>query len=97
MFIRTKKRAGKVYLQLVENTWVDGRTKQRMIKSLGRLDVLQRTGQLDGLLRSGMKFSERLATHEDAWPETIQLSWTRDEIRVQGVKADIRIPRKSSL
>ena len=61
MFLRTKKRAGKIYLQLVENKWVDGRTKQRMLKSLGRLDVLQSTGQLDGLLRSGMKFSERLA------------------------------------
>lgn len=61
MFLRTKKRAGKIYLQLVENKWVDGRTKQRMLKSLGRLDVLQNTGQLDGLLRSGMKFSEHLA------------------------------------
>lgn len=61
MFLRTKKRAGKIYLQLVENTWVDGRTKQRMLKSLGRLDVLQSTGQLDGLLRSGMRFSEHLA------------------------------------
>src|SRR3989338_5007866 len=61
MFLRAKKRAGKIYLQLVENKWVDGRTKQRMLKSLGRLDVLQSTGQLDGLLRSGMKFSERLA------------------------------------
>lgn len=61
MFIRTKKRAGKIYLQLVENRWVDGRTKQRMLKSLGRLDVLRSTGQLDALLRSGIKFSERLA------------------------------------
>lgn len=61
MFIRTKKRGGKIYLHLVENTWVDGRTKQKMLKSLGRLDVLRSTGQLDALLRSGMKFSERLA------------------------------------
>lgn len=61
MFLRTKKRAGKIYVQLVENKWVNGRTKQRMLKSLGRLDVLKSTGQLDGLLRSGMKFSEHLA------------------------------------
>lgn len=36
-----------------------------------------------------------MAKHEDAWPETIQLSWTKDEIRVQGTKAGIRIPRKT--
>jgi hypothetical protein len=36
-----------------------------------------------------------MAKHEDAWPETVQLSWTQDEIHVQGTKASIRIPRKS--
>ena len=36
-----------------------------------------------------------MAKHEDVWPETIQLSWTRDEIHVQGMKESIRIPRKS--
>jgi hypothetical protein len=35
-----------------------------------------------------------MAKHEDSWPETIQLSWTKDEIRVQGTKANIRIRRK---
>ena len=61
MFIRTKKVNGKVYLQMVESRWVNGRVKQKVLGGLGRLDVLQKTGQLDGLLRSGMKFSERLA------------------------------------
>ena len=32
--------------------------------------------------------------HEDAPPETIQLSWTRDAICVQGSRANIRIPRR---
>lgn len=36
-----------------------------------------------------------MASHEDSGPEAIQLSWTRDEIRVQGTKATIRIPRKN--
>lgn len=36
-----------------------------------------------------------MAKHDDAPPETIQLSWTKGEIRVQGKKANIRIPRKS--
>jgi hypothetical protein len=36
-----------------------------------------------------------MANHEDVGPETIQLSWTRDEIRVQGTIANIRIPRRN--
>lgn len=36
-----------------------------------------------------------MAKHEDAEPENIQLSWTRNEIHVQGTKASIRIPRKN--
>jgi hypothetical protein len=36
-----------------------------------------------------------MAKYEEAKPEAIQLSWTKDEIRVQGTKANIRIPRKS--
>jgi hypothetical protein len=36
-----------------------------------------------------------MAKHEDAAPELIQLSWTQDEIRVQGTTATIRIPRRN--
>ena len=36
-----------------------------------------------------------MAKHEDVGPETIQLSWTRDEIRVEGKTANIRIPRRN--
>ncbi|MBC8391915.1 MAG: IS1634 family transposase [Deltaproteobacteria bacterium] len=61
MYIRSKTVKGKTYLQLVESQWINGRSKQVVLKSLGRLDTLRETGQLDGLLRSGMKFSERLA------------------------------------
>lgn len=61
MFIRTKKRHGKVYLQLVETQWVNGKAKQIFLTSLGRLEALKQTGALDGLLRSGSKFSEHLA------------------------------------
>jgi len=61
MFVRTKKVDGKIYLQIVESQWVNGRVKQKVLGGLGRLDLLQKTGQLDGLLRSGMKFSEHLA------------------------------------
>jgi hypothetical protein len=36
-----------------------------------------------------------MAKHEDIAPETIQLSWARDEIRIQAANANIRVPRRS--
>jgi len=66
MFFRQKKSGNRVYLQIVENRWEDGRSKQRVITTLGRLDQLQQTGQLEGLLRSGTKFCQSallLAAH----------------------------------
>jgi transposase len=61
MFIRSKKVKGFVYLQLVESKREGKKTKQIVLKSLGRLDTLQENGQLDGLVRSGARFSQRLA------------------------------------
>jgi len=58
MFFRQKKSGNRVYLQVVENRWENGRSKQRVIATLGRLDRLQQTGQLDGLLESGARFAE---------------------------------------
>lgn len=58
MFFRQKKSGNRVYLQVVENRWEDGRSKQRVIATLGRLDELQQSGQLEGLLRSGAKFCQ---------------------------------------
>jgi transposase len=66
MFFRQKKSASRTYLQIVENRWEKGKTRQRVIATLGRLDQLQRSGQLQGLLRSGGKFCESvllLAAH----------------------------------
>jgi len=67
MFFRQKKSGNRVYLQIVENRWRDGRSKQRVIATLGRLDRLRQTGQLEGLLRSGARFCESvllLAAHQ---------------------------------
>jgi len=46
---------------IVENQRVNGKVTQRVLHSLGRLDVLQETGQLDALLLSAQRFSEKLA------------------------------------
>jgi len=60
MFIRAKKRDDKIYLQIVENKREDGKVIQHVKATLGRLDILEKTGQLDSLLRSGLRFSQRL-------------------------------------
>ena len=49
MFFRTKKSGSRSYLQVVENRWQDGRPRQRVIATLGRLDQLQQSGQLEDL------------------------------------------------
>ena len=57
MFVRTKKRGERTYLMIVENQRVDGRVKQTVLHNLGRLDALQASGRLDGLLHSLGRFS----------------------------------------
>lgn len=58
MFFREKKSAERVYLQIVENERVDGRVRQRVIATVGRMDELAATGSLDRLLASGARFSD---------------------------------------
>jgi Transposase DDE domain len=58
MFFRTKTSGPRTYLQIVENRWEDGRPRQRVIATLGRLDQLQQTGQLDALLVSGARLAQ---------------------------------------
>lgn len=45
-------------LQIVENRRIGGRIQQRVIATLGRLEELQSSGQLDALLCSGARFAE---------------------------------------
>ena len=50
MFVRAKKSGAHEYLQLVHNERVDGRVRQQVIATLGRLDLLQNTGKIDALV-----------------------------------------------
>ncbi len=61
MFFRVKRTGPYSYLQVVESFRQDKRVQQRVLSTLGRLDVLQSTGQLDALLRSGLRFSQKIA------------------------------------
>jgi hypothetical protein len=58
MFFRTKTSGPRSYLQIVENRWEDGRPRQRVLATLGRLDHLQQSGQLDALLTSGARLAQ---------------------------------------
>jgi hypothetical protein len=67
MFFRVKPSGARRYLQLVENFWEQGRSKQRVLATLGRLEQLQESGQLDALLVSGARFAQQalvLAAHQ---------------------------------
>ena len=52
MFVREKTARGHRYLYLVENQRDGGRIRQRMIRALGRKDVLLASGELDRLTAS---------------------------------------------
>jgi len=60
MFFRTKKSGPRSYLQIVENHWRDGRPQQSVVATVGRLDQLQGSGQIDALLASGARFAQKV-------------------------------------
>mgnify|MGYP001563198568 CR=1 FL=1 len=59
MFLRVKKTLSRSYLQIVESYRENGRVRQRVIGTIGRLEELTARGQVDQLLRSLAKYSER--------------------------------------
>jgi hypothetical protein len=58
MYFRTKRSGGFEYLQVVESHRVDGKPRQTVVATIGRLDALRENGELDRLLRSGARFTE---------------------------------------
>ena len=61
MFVREKTVNGYTYLYLVESVREGKRTRQHIIKNLGRKDAVLANGDLDRLLASISRFSERAA------------------------------------
>ena len=59
MYFRKKTSGGRVYLQIAESRRVGGQVRQRVVATLGRLDALEASGQLERLLRSGARFATR--------------------------------------
>ena len=59
MFVREKTINGYSYLYLVESVREDGRTKQRILKNLGRKDAVLASGGLERLAASVARYAER--------------------------------------
>lgn len=64
MFVRVKKidskKTRREYLQIVESFRNGKAVRQRVLFSLGRMDHLKNSGQIDGLIQSLARFSETL-------------------------------------
>ena len=91
MFVRVKKSGKYQYLQVVQNERVEGKVRQHVVASLGRLDVLKQTGQLDALVNSRARFLDHslvLSAHRQGkiepvstkriGPELVFGRWWRD-------------------
>ena len=61
MYFRVKRTGTYAYLQIVESFREANQVRQRVLATVGRLDALQASGQLEALLRSGLRFCEKLA------------------------------------
>lgn len=76
MYFRVKRTGSYAYLQIVESFRNNGQVRQRVLSTVGRLDVLQTTGQLESLMRSGLRFCEKLAVidaHAAGQTEPVQV------------------------
>ena len=60
MFARVKKSGKYQYLQIVENRKVKGKVIQRVIATVGRMDQLREKDQVETLIRSLSRFSEKV-------------------------------------
>jgi hypothetical protein len=60
MFARLKKSGRYEYLQIVENRRDGGKTTQRVLCTVGRLDQLHAKGSIESLVQSLSRFSEKV-------------------------------------
>jgi transposase len=59
MYFRKKTSGGRAYLQIVESRREGDAVRQQVIATLGRVEDLRESGQLERLLRSGARFAAK--------------------------------------
>jgi len=79
MFFRRKVSNGHTYVQIVDNQRNGGDSRQRVVATLGRLDRLQESGQLERLLASGARFATK------AMVVTVAEDGSLDKVEVQRI------------
>lgn len=87
MYFRVKRTGTYAYLQIVESFREQGRVHQRVLSTVGRLDGLQATGQLESLMRSGLRFCEKLAVID------AHAAGKTEPVRIQRVGPDLVFAR----
>ncbi|MDZ4186399.1 MAG: IS1634 family transposase [Desulfuromonadales bacterium] len=60
MFARVKKSGLYEYLQIVQNRREGTKTMQRVVATIGRMDEIQKKGEIENLVRSLSRFSEKV-------------------------------------
>ena len=60
MFARVKKSGKYEYLQIVQNRREGTKTIQRVVATIGRMDQIQQKGEIENLVRSLSRFSEKV-------------------------------------
>jgi hypothetical protein len=83
MYFRVKRTGSYAYLQIVESFRQAKQVRQRVLATVGRLDVLQASGQLDALLRSGLRFCSKLAVID------VHAAGQTEPVQVQRVGPDL--------
>jgi len=77
MYFRKKTSGGRAYLQIVESRREGDQVRQQVIATLGRVDELQASGQLERLLRSGARFAAKAMVLAAAQAEAVEKVATR--------------------
>ena len=76
MFFRRKISGRTEYLQIVKNERIEGKPRQSVVATLGRIDELAQDGTLDRLLRSGARFApawcSSLPTQSQTIPQSLE-------------------------
>jgi len=74
MFARVKKAGSYEYLQIVENRRENKKSVQRVIATVGRMDQLQSKGEIENLIRSLSRFSEKVLLVLSGKSEAVEAS-----------------------
>ena len=77
MYFRKKVSSGRIYLQIVESRREGDQVRQQVIATLGRVDELQASGQLERLLRSGARFAANAIVLSAASDEATKIAVRR--------------------